>query len=188
MQSSVQTVSASTSEFYSGPPIKGGGAELDATFAPNEDFQLGLNVTYTDLTTEAIPNPYPPPGGGAGGVPVFGNVLQAPKWAGSASLLYNFLKFSYGTWRLNLEATSTSEYFTVPNVEDPVPGYTLLNARLGLADVKLAGTVMDITLWGTNLADESYETYKYAGPGVVPVVLTSPPCLVRPECTVCRSR
>jgi iron complex outermembrane receptor protein len=169
VQSSVQTLSASTQEYYNGAPVKGEGVELDTTWMASSALAITLGGTYSNLHTSAIPNPYPAPGGVVGGVDVFGNVLQSPRWTGSLSVLYDIAKTSYGTWRTNVDVTSTSQYFAVPNIPAPMPGYTLVNARFGLAEIKLGGdATLDITAWGKNLGNKSYMTYEYAAPGVVP--------------------
>lgn len=172
VQSSVQTVAAQISEYYNGPPVKGDGVEADVTIAPIRDLSLSLSVNYTNLHTSSVPNPYPAPGGAAGGVPLYGNILQAPRWNGAASLLYTFLRTDYGAWHLNVDVNSTSSYFTVPNVSFRVNPYTLVNARLGLGEVKLGSGQLDITAWVRNLADRSYKTYIYAGPGIAPGTLS----------------
>jgi iron complex outermembrane receptor protein len=169
VQASVQTLSASTQEYYNGPPVKGEGVELDTTWVASNALSITLGGTYFNLHTSSVANPFPAPGGVVGGVDVFGNVLQAPRWTGSLSALYDIAKTSYGTWRTNVDLTSTSQYFAVPNIPTPMPGYTLVNARFGLAEIKLGGdATLDITAWGKNLGNKSYMTYQYAAPGVVP--------------------
>jgi iron complex outermembrane recepter protein len=169
VQASVQTLSASTQEYYNGPPVKGEGVELDTTWVASSALAITLGGTYSNLHTSSIANPFPAPGGVVGGVDVFGNVLQSPRWTGSLSVLYDIAKTSYGTWRANVDVTSTAQYFAVPNIPTPMPGYTLVNARFGLAEIKLGGdATLDITAWGKNLGNKSYMTYEYAAPGVVP--------------------
>lgn len=169
VQASVQTLSASTQEYYNGPAVKGEGVELDTTWVASSALSINLSGTYSNLHTSSVVNPFPAPGGVVGGVDVFGNVLQSPRWTGSLSALYDIARTSYGVWRTNVDLTSTSQYFAVPNIPAPMPGYTLVNARLGLAEIKLGGNAtLDVTAWVKNLGDKSYMVYEYAAPGVVP--------------------
>jgi iron complex outermembrane receptor protein len=168
-QQSVQTASTSTVEFFNGPTIQVRGVELDSSFVPLDGLTISVNGAYYHGHQPPASNPFPPPGGSSG-VAQFNNVVNLPAFSGSASVLYDFLKTSYGTWRANVDVNGTSGYFGVPNTPLEIPGYGLVNARFGLANIKV-GTdsgSMDLMVFGQNLTDKSYEVFNYSAAGTAP--------------------
>jgi len=168
-QQSVQTASTSTVEFFNGLTIQIRGVELDSSFVPVDGLTISVNGAYYHGHQPAASNPFPPPGGGSG-VSQFNNVVNLPAFSGSVSALYDFLKTSYGTWRANVDLNGTSGYFGVPNTPLEIPGYGLVNARFGLAGIKVGADSgsMDLMLFGQNLTDKSYEVFNYSTAGTAP--------------------
>lgn len=168
-QENVQTVSSSTVEYFNGPTVHSSGIEFDSSFLPIDRLTINVSVDYQRASKAPSVNPYPDPYTANGSTVLYDRIPELPKWAGSASLMWDLLRTSYGTWNLNLDAESTSDYYTVPQISTPVPGHTLLNGRFGLASIQVGTGVLDVSLWGRNLTNKSYETFRYNVPAVVPL-------------------
>jgi iron complex outermembrane receptor protein len=165
-QENASTASVSTVEFFNGPNVITYGLELDSSFAPWDGLLLNVAGAYSHGKDASINSPFSPPG--AAPVQQFNHPVDLPKFTGSVSLLYDIARTAYGTWRLNLDVNGTSRYFSNPNIPFENPGYVLLNGRVGIASVPLGanGGLLDVMLYGRNLADKSYQIYDYSTAGV----------------------
>ncbi len=168
-QESVQTASTSTVELFNAPTIQIRGVEVDTSFVPVDGLTISLNGTYYHGFQSPAPNPYPPPGS-TSGVSQFNRTVNLPALSGSASVLYDFLKTGYGTWRANVDVNGTSGYYGVPNTPLEIPGYGIVNARFGLADIRVGANSgsMDLMFFANNLTDRSYEVFNYSTAGTAP--------------------
>jgi len=170
-QENVQTVSSSTVEYYSGPEIKTYGVELDAAFIPVDGLTINVAANYLHGEQPPSTNPYAQAGTASS---VFNQLTQMPRFTGSISMLYDVLRTSYGVWRVDADANTTTSYYSVPQVSVPIGGYTLVNGRFSLAQIPVGAGQLDVALWGKNLTDKNYATFIYAAPGIAPLNPTLP--------------
>ena len=84
----------------------------------------------------------------------------------NAALQYDLPRFSFGQVSARLEYNYRSEVYFQPttvgtplNESIPGDGRGLLDARLTLADVEIAGAKASVSLWGLNLTDEEYRIH-----------------------------
>lgn len=173
-QENVQTVSSSTVEYFSGTPIHISGVEFDSTFLPADGLMVNASINYLHGSQRPSLNPFPNPYSGASAPLVYNQLFELPKWAGSLSFMWDILKTSYGTWNLNVDADTTSSYYTVPQVSVPVAAHTLLNGRFGLASIPIGSGSLDVSIWGRNLTNRNYETFIYNVPAAFPLNPTAP--------------
>ena len=163
-----QTVSTSTVEFFNGPKIKTTGFELDATVLPIDGLSITAGLNYLNGAQAPSLDPFPNPA-----VQGRGNVLThitgMPKWTGSVAVSYDIARLAFGTLRANVEANGTSTYYSTQNVTIPISPYTLVNARLALADIDFgAAGKLEVSAWVRNLANKDYKTFAYYSPGATP--------------------
>lgn len=165
-QENASTASVNTVEFFNGPTISIEGLELDSSIAPMDGLVINVGGAYYNGKQPSYNSPFVPPGEAPLGV--FSHIVYLPKFSGTVSVLYDVLKASYGTWRMNLDINGTSKYFSNPNVLNDDPGYGLVNGRVGLASIRVGdhGGTLDFMLFGKNLFDKSYQNYDYATAGV----------------------
>ena len=71
-------------------------------------------------------------------------------------LAYTRSAGSWGLFAARLDATYKDEINYSSNGSADVDDRWLLNARVGLSEISLAGGVLRGSLWGKNLADEEY--------------------------------
>jgi iron complex outermembrane receptor protein len=173
-QENVQTVSSSTVEYYNGPTIKISGLEFDSSFIITDGLQVSVNANYLNGSQPASLNPFPNPYLGGAAPPVFNKLFDLPKWTGSVSVLYDIMKTNYGTWRLDADANATAAYYTVPQVQQAVRPYTLINGQFGLAEIPVGAGKLDVFAWGKNLANKSYEVFIYNVPASFALDPTKP--------------
>jgi iron complex outermembrane receptor protein len=169
-QENIQTVSSSTVEYFTGGDIKIFGAEFDAAFEPMSGLTISVAGTYLHGKQDPTLDPFTNPYAGGGAVPFTAQLAQTPKFAGSVSVLYDIARMSSGAiWRLDADASTTTSYYSVPNVSIPIAGYTLFNGRFSLAQIPINGGKfgkLDVSLWGKNLFNKDYRTFTYAAPAV----------------------
>lgn len=165
-QENASTTAANTVEFFNGPTVTIEGLELDSSFAPMEGLVISIAGAYNNGKQPTLVSPFAPPGGAP--EQQFVHIVDLPRLSGTVSVLYDVLKADYGTWRLNLDASGTSHYFSNPGISNENPGYGLLNARFGLAGMRIGenGGSLDLMLFGKNLLDRSYQVYDYHTSGV----------------------
>jgi iron complex outermembrane receptor protein len=129
------------------------GAELEATWAPTNDFTFDASVGYLDASIDELgipPAAVIPPGLQVGNAPPY-----APEWQAHAGAEYSFhtgsfsitprADVSYQT-RTFFDATNTTEIAQLSDV-------TVLNASIGLAP---EGGTWRVTLGVNNATDELY--------------------------------
>lgn len=129
------------------------GAEIDLTVVPLEGLVVGLSYTYLDGDMPLQPNPLANDGTLSRFV-----VSQAPPHAGALTVDYTWEPWDIGTLTAHFNATSTDQYNYVSSGEPRLDGYTIMNARLTLADIRFGADsgAFKVSVWGRNLTDEEY--------------------------------
>ena len=137
------------------------GAELDASFVFSQHLTLNAAATYTDgkyVKFTNAPLPLEETGAPVAFKDVSGTDLPgASKWAGSlgAELSDNAKFFgNAGKIFLAIDSYARSEFSSSPSASKylVVPGYAILNARLGFR----ASQGLSVHFWGRNLLDKNY--------------------------------
>jgi iron complex outermembrane receptor protein len=132
------------------------GAELDLAATPLDGLVLGLSYTYLHDHMPLQPNKLE-----SGALQQF-QITQTPRHAGAATVDYTFAPLPLGTITAHIDATSNSGYAHNAHDTQRQDGYTLLNARLALTDIPLAGYgKLQLALWGKNLTDEEYVNFGF---------------------------
>lgn len=132
------------------------GGELDAAFTPFPNLVFGLSYAYLNYDMPDQPNAV------AGGRLEPFEVTQAPRHAGAFTADYSFPIEGIGTIQLHADVTSTSSYAYAAKDFQRRDSYTLLNARVSLADIALGGkNRLKVSVWGKNLTDQEYIIYAY---------------------------
>ena len=125
------------------------GVEVDLALVPVAGLVLGLNYTYLDGDIPLQPNPVDPTQ-----LDKF-LLSHTPKHSGALTIDYT-QPVGWGTLVAHLDVYSTGQ-FNYTSVGQRQDSYTLVNARLTLADLNLSETwAMRISAWGKNLTDEEY--------------------------------
>lgn len=138
--------------------VKVAGAEVDMTLVPLPGLTIDLSYTYLDPDHPDQPNPL------NNNIEEPFELAQSPHHAGALGIGYEFEPFAFGTLGLHLDLTSTSKYAYSPKNFDFQDSYTILNARVALADIKLGSGdnhSLQLALWGKNLTDEEYRVYAF---------------------------
>jgi iron complex outermembrane receptor protein len=146
------------------------GVEIQFVVIPMQGFTLGLNYTYLDGDIAPQPNPL-------SGCDTVANpdcnlesflMTQTPKHAGSLSVDYQLPISNFGDVIAHIDVISTSQYhhWATGGVAHP-DGYTLVNAKISLANIPLGSDGGDFTfsLWGKNLTDEEYVIWSFKAEG-----------------------
>ena len=137
------------------------GAELDASFVFSQHLTLNAAATYTDgkyVKFTNAPLPLEETGAPVAFKDVSGTDLPgASKWAGSlGGELSDNAKFfgNAGKIFLAIDSYARSEFSSSPSASKylVVPGYAILNARLGFR----ASQGLSVHFWGRNLLDKNY--------------------------------
>lgn len=134
------------------------GIEVDLLLSPVAGLVVGLNYSYLDNDMPLQPNPLDNDALREFFIPL------APQHSGAFTLDYKFRPSRYGTVIAHLDINSTDHYSYLPYGEQRTDAYTLVNARLTLADIDIgenAGS-LQISAWGKNLADEKYIAFAFA--------------------------
>ncbi len=131
------------------------GVEVEATLRPLPAWTISGGVTYADARFDSGVN--------TGFAPVGGERLPlSSEWTGSIASTYEAPLTPNLTGWLHLEAYSRSSSNLDSGTLDPValqPGYTLYNARIGLAPVD---DRWRLSLWCRNCTDKSYAVFTFA--------------------------
>jgi len=127
------------------------GVEVDLTLMPIEGLVLGLNYTYLDGDMPLQPHPLK-----NNELTAF-ELTQTPQHAGSLTVDYTFEPWGFGVLEAYLDVTSTDQYAYAPLGSQRFDAYTLYNARITLADIRVGrGGALKFSAWGKNLTDEEY--------------------------------
>ncbi|MFK7976900.1 MAG: TonB-dependent receptor, partial [Halioglobus sp.] len=132
------------------------GLEIDLEATVTENLYIGFNFAYLDYDFDDVIFP--------NGQDQTDNteLVWAPEYALSIRADYN-VPVSVGELRMHLDYSWQDDQFALANTnfgEVIVGDYGLLNARLGLADVKLFGGDWQFALWGKNITDEDSANYQ----------------------------
>jgi len=136
------------------PKMEVEGVEVEASIAPADWLEMGVNGAYTDATFKD------------GNVTLFGvdysysPVANTPEYSGSAYAKLYFLQGGdAGDLSLRAEVYSQSSFYFSNTADSIGPdtkldGYDLVNARLEWSGI--FGTKVSGALWANNLTDEEY--------------------------------
>ncbi|WP_235589469.1 MULTISPECIES: TonB-dependent receptor domain-containing protein [Sphingobium] len=148
----------STSEIANVPgKVKIEGAEVDLTVTPARG--LTLTTSYNFITTE-VPQIVSP----LSGLPQAFYMAFTPKHSGTAAVDYS-VPIDERTITLHADANYSTSFHSF--AESPrSPGYFLVNGRVTLSDIDVgAAGKMSVALWGRNLFNEQFETWKFRAAG-----------------------
>lgn len=91
---------------------------------------------------------------------------HAPDTTFSAGFDWDMYESDWGTWRLSADVNHSDAYFTFPFSLTSTTGLnafnsradsrTLVDGRLALTDILIAGQDVEIALWGKNIFDKEY--------------------------------
>ena len=158
------------------PKVRSRGFETELLFAPTDRFSVNASVAYADATYRDYTNaPQAPENLNLGGIQdLSGEPLPGvPKWTYSLGADGNLPLGEFDGRELELythaDYSHRSSFNTQNNGSNSiwaqVPGYGLVNARLGL---RTADGLFDIALWAKNLFDKNYfNSLSAANTGVV---------------------
>ena len=140
------------------------GAELDLTWAPVDGLTTRFTASWldTELTDTSISTPLPSFPGTE--LSEGSELAYAPELTLSGLVRYDFsLTSNLGAF-VQVDGDYSDEQLALPGREDTMlESRTLWNARLGLTS---ATGSWEASVWGRNLGDEEYATYRYvAVPG-----------------------
>ena len=115
------------------------GAEIDLSWAINENFWLTANAGWLDATFDKFVNE-------------FGEDLSGRDQAHAPNYMYNVsLNFEQGPWFLSLSVDGKDEFFFSDRHTVKSDSHNLINANFGYAAERWT-----LNVWGRNLADEDY--------------------------------
>jgi iron complex outermembrane recepter protein len=154
------------------------GFEADLSLAPIAGLTLSANYAYAKVRIPATQNPFPQANGALITVPVPIYATYTPEHAASGSIDYIWKGEGFDI-AAHLSANWDSGFFA--NATDPGFNSTtgqvtiaqpkgdkpfIVNGRLSLAEVSLAGTDAKVTvsLWGRNLFNEQHAYYRSFNP------------------------
>jgi len=163
------------------PSVRSRGAEADLSFAPTRLISLSASAAYTDAVYVDYPNAPQAPerldqgaiqdlsGKPLAGVPKFTYTLGADLAhpvdgaGGQALQLYGHADFAH---RSSLNTSSTNSRYA------QVPGYGVLNARIG---IRPENGRWDLSVWARNITNTKYfQTLAPANTGVITALLGDP--------------
>jgi iron complex outermembrane receptor protein len=163
------------------PKVRSRGAEADLVYAPTRAISLTASASYTDATYLDYRNAPQAPenlnlggiqdltGARLAGVPKFtyslGADVEQPvgEWGGRGIALYGHADYAH---RSSFNTSSSDSAFA------DVPGYGLLNARIG---VRTDDGRWDLSVWARNLAGADYfQTLTVANTGLVTALVGEP--------------
>ncbi len=127
------------------------GVELEVIGFLGATLLARFNYAYLDSEIEDVTDPFTGERRGFG----FDN---APRNSASLNLDYNFANTAYGVWTANINANYVDERNT--NTKPlTMDAYQLLNGRISLSEVELAGGEVTLAAWVKNALDESYVNF-----------------------------
>lgn len=130
------------------------GVELDVTLAPTDNLLLGANYVFTDAPPTPVVN-------------IFSGAIQqvssafTPRHAVTFTADYTFPRLSFGELRLHLDANTAGNYFANNTVTYQADSAFLINGRLTLSDIEVAGGTLELALWVKNLTDVTYNYFDF---------------------------
>lgn len=154
------------------PKVRSRGAELDLTWLPVEGVRLSASGAYTDAKYVSYANaPQAPENLNLSAI----QDLSGEPLSGTPRLSYSFsADYSHpvaiggqAEAYVHADYSDRTSYFTSATNSrySRVPGYALLNARLGL---RSESRLWDVSIWARNLLDEEYfQTLGSANTGLV---------------------
>jgi iron complex outermembrane receptor protein len=125
------------------------GIEADLTIVPMSDLQFGINYVFTDAPTTPVRN-------------IFSNQIEnispafTPRHAVTVSADYTFPRFSFGELRLHLDANTAGDYIPNNTVTQKADLVYLVNGRITLGDIDIGASRLELSLWGQNLTNATY--------------------------------
>ncbi len=135
------------------------GLEIDSQFVVAQNLLLSFNYAYLDYDiNDAI---FPDGSDRTDST----ELLWAPEHAWAIGADYN-VPLSMGELRFHVDYSWQDEQFALANTDNgefKVDDFGMVNARLSLASVELAGGDWQFALWGKNLTDEDTANYLIGG-------------------------
>jgi iron complex outermembrane receptor protein len=119
------------------------------TIVPMSDLQFGINYVFTDAPTTPVRN-------------IFSNQIEnispafTPRHAVTVSADYTFPRFSFGELRLHLDANTAGDYIPNNTVTQKADLVYLVNGRITLGDIDIGASRLELSLWGQNLTNATY--------------------------------
>ncbi len=135
------------------------GAELDLTWAPVDGLTTRFTAAWldTELTDTSISTALPPFPGTQ--LEEGSELAYAPELTVSGLVRYDFSISQNVAAFVQVDADYTDEQLALPGREDTtLDSRTLWNGRIG---IQSATGSWEASLWGRNLGDEEYATYRY---------------------------
>lgn len=136
------------------------GAELELTWVPTDGLTTRFSVAALDtkIKDNAVSNPTPI---APGGRPAIGAQLaNAPELSLSGFVRYDFPVASNRAY-VQLDGNWVDDHLALAGrLDNKLEAYGLINARIG-TNIEIQGGTLEVALYGRNLADEEYSTYKY---------------------------
>lgn len=137
--------------------VRARGVELETTYAVTNNFSLGVNGAYNEATYTSYAAA-PCPIGVSGLCSLTGRpVYEAPKWVANVNASYSWDYDANTRPYVSAQYSYTSRYNGT--IDDSpytqIPGYTLVNFRIGAA---LANGKYDVAIWANNAFDQRYYT------------------------------
>ncbi|WP_101758362.1 TonB-dependent receptor [Oceanicoccus sp. KOV_DT_Chl] len=132
------------------------GFELDVLAALTESFTIGFNYAYLDYEFNDV---IFPDGTDHTDTTV---LVWAPENAYSFIADYN-VSLAAGELRFHLDYSRQDEQFALANTDEgevEVEAFDLMNARISLADVDIAGAKWQFGIWSRNVLDERVSNYR----------------------------
>lgn len=131
------------------------GFEMDLTFLASRQLLLMLNYAYLDAEITKATDP-------DSGEDITDEFVfsSAPQHSYTAALDYTVLERNWGRVGVNLSYNYMDDRAGSTRTESAknvfMDDYKLINGRVGVYDIPLAGGQLTAALWGKNLADEDY--------------------------------
>jgi iron complex outermembrane receptor protein len=146
-------------------PLDAYGAELEVTVVPTQGLTLNgsLGYTHTKLTD---PNPI-----AAQGQPYL--MTGRPKWIGAVNAQYETQPLygdAYLVFRADANYKGKERSIPNPNIETFTPAFApyefinaqwIVNARVSMRDIKVAGSTAEVGVWAKNLFDNKSVAYPF---------------------------
>jgi iron complex outermembrane recepter protein len=126
------------------------GVEADLTVVPMRGLTLSANYVYTDAPPTPVRNPFT----GATDT-IYSNFTN--KHAASFALDYKFPRLGFAQPRIHLsgETAGGARWAQTPQFKSSKA--FIVNGRLTLAEIDLAGSDLELALWGKNLFDKAFD-------------------------------
>ncbi|MDP3676021.1 MAG: TonB-dependent receptor [Novosphingobium sp.] len=141
-------------------PARIRGIEVDLTVAPVERLTLAGSYSYTDAKIPPQVHPFT-------GATTLVSAPFTPDHAASIMADYS-IPLGAMDLLLHADANYSSPFTTAASTFVESHAYFLVNARATLADIPIDSGVLSVALWGKNLFNEEFETFRFdfAGAGL----------------------